>query len=78
MGKCKDCAEVIPEDCEPCDFEIPASCVDVDSLECLDIDENDLQSVLDEICSFFEGGFTGTVSNPTSITVINGVITDVS
>lgn len=75
---CKKCKNITPENCEPCDFEIPASCiVDLEVPECFDAEDN-LQSILDALCEFFADGVTGTFTNPTSITVVNGVITSVS
>lgn len=48
--KCKQIAEEICDD-DLCDFEIPANCITVGTLDCIDIDEDDLQSVLEEICT---------------------------
>ena len=81
MG-CGNCQDINEEDCESvvCKISIPASCVVVAPMDCCgEFEEDTAQNVILKFCNRIDGtGFTGTVLNPTSVTVVCGLITDAS
>lgn len=80
--KCQEIEIVECTEDDLCLFELPSTCVTIESTGFEFFSESDgevtLQAILDELDGLLAQGFSGTVANPTSITVVNGVVTDVS
>lgn len=82
--KAKKCQEVVVETCEDdlCEFLLSSECVTIDSTDFEFFNESDgevtLQTILDELDGLLAQGVTGTFSNPTSVTILNGIIVDIS
>lgn len=60
---CKKCKQINVEECdhELCDFEVPANCitVDLDGLDCIDIETDTLQAVLVAFCELLSESVIG-------------------